>query len=102
MERNYILVTRWSVRLKKTWKLLLPVKIEKVYENSALLTITDYADQDRQNASELNFKIVANFHAMTKNLGGGTVLAFPPETEEDRKNNGLDHIQPASGRMTRA
>ena len=60
-------------------------KIEKVYENSALLTITDYADQDRQNASELNFKIVANFHAMTKNLGGGTVLAFPPETEEDRK-----------------
>ena len=25
-------------------------KIEKVYENSALLTITDYADQDRQNA----------------------------------------------------
>ena len=60
-------------------------KIEKVYENSALLTITDYADQDRQNASELNFKIVANFHAMTKNLGGGTVLAFTPETEEDRK-----------------
>ncbi|KMO55913.1 hypothetical protein PZ03_07320, partial [Lacticaseibacillus rhamnosus] len=59
-------------------------------------------DQDRQNASELNFKIVANFHAMTKNLGGGTVLAFPPETEEDRKNNDPDHIQPASGRMTRA
>ena len=84
-KKNYILVTRWSVRLKKTWKLLFTGKIEKVYENSALLTITDYADQDRQNASELNFKIVANFHAMTKNLGGGTVLAFPPEAEEDRK-----------------
>ena len=44
-------------------------KIEKVYENSALLSITDYADKDRQNAAELNFKIVANFHAMTQNLG---------------------------------
>ena len=60
-------------------------KIEKVYENSALLSITDYADKDRQNAAELNFKIVANFHAMTQNLGGGTVLAFPPEPAEEPK-----------------
>ena len=30
-------------------------------------------------------KIVANFHAMTQNLGGGTVLAFPPEPAEEPK-----------------
>ncbi|MFD1484392.1 DUF2187 domain-containing protein [Lacticaseibacillus baoqingensis] len=52
--------------------------VQKVYENSALLDITDYASADKQNAAELNFKIVINFKAIQKNFGGG-VIEDPPE-----------------------
>ncbi len=57
--------------------------VQKVYENSALLTITDYAAGDRQNAAELNFKIVINFKAITKNLGGGVIDPEPAPEEEN-------------------
>ncbi|WP_125702559.1 DUF2187 domain-containing protein [Lacticaseibacillus daqingensis] len=57
--------------------------VQKVYENSALLTITDYDAGDRQNATELNFKIVINFKAIVKNLGGG--IPNPEPTPEEDK-----------------
>lgn len=55
--------------------------VQKVYENSALLDITDYEDRDKQNATELNFKIVINFKAIEKNFGGG-IPNPEPEPEE--------------------
>lgn len=53
--------------------------VQKLYENSALLDITDYATADKQNVTELNFKIVINFKAVRKNLGGGVIPEDPPE-----------------------
>ncbi|MCX2456229.1 DUF2187 domain-containing protein [Lacticaseibacillus nasuensis] len=52
--------------------------VEKKYENSVLLDITDYDQRDKQNVTELNFKIVVNLKAITKNFGGGV----EPEPEE--------------------
>jgi uncharacterized protein YkvS len=57
--------------------------VQKVYENSALLDITDYETSDKTNAAELNFKIVINFKAITKNLGGGRPNPSPSEDEAD-------------------
>ena len=56
--------------------------VQKVYENSALLDITDYEVADKQNVTELNFKIVINFKAIEKNLGGGVIDPEPvPQAE---------------------
>ncbi|KRN25872.1 DUF2187 domain-containing protein [Lacticaseibacillus camelliae] len=60
--------------------------VQKKYENSALLAITDYDPSDKQNAAELNFKIVINFKAVTKNLGGGHPDP-EPEPEPDHQTN---------------
>ncbi|KRN27971.1 hypothetical protein IV38_GL001812 [Lactobacillus selangorensis] len=38
--------------------------VEKVYENSALLSITQYASADRTHAMELNHKIVVSLARM--------------------------------------
>ncbi|MCD2256810.1 DUF2187 domain-containing protein [Agrilactobacillus fermenti] len=41
--------------------------VDKVYENSALLTITDYNSQaDQLNVEELNHRIVVNFKQFIK------------------------------------
>ncbi|WP_390407284.1 DUF2187 domain-containing protein [Lacticaseibacillus jixiensis] len=58
--------------------------VQKMYENSALLDITDYAAADKQNVAELNFKIVINFKAIRKNFGGGH--ADPEPTAEEAEN----------------
>lgn len=44
-------------------------KVEKIYENSALLSITSYDPIDETSISDLNHKIVVNF----KNLKVGRV-----------------------------
>ncbi|MFD1430081.1 DUF2187 domain-containing protein [Lacticaseibacillus mingshuiensis] len=54
--------------------------VQKMYENSALLNITDFDASDKQNVAELNFKIVINFKSIVKNLGGGRI--DPPAEEE--------------------
>lgn len=57
--------------------------VEKKYENSVLLSITDYDTRDKQNATELNFKIVVNLKAITKNFGGGVEPEPEPEEEAE-------------------
>lgn len=59
-------------------------KVQKKYENSALVDITDYDPSDKQNAAELNFKIVINFKAVTKNLGGDHPDPEPVEVPDPR------------------
>lgn len=59
--------------------------VQKVYENSALLDITQYEDADKQNATELNFKIVINFKSIVKNEGGGRPNPEPESDEASEK-----------------
>lgn len=60
--------------------------VQKVYENSALLDITEYQDDDRKNARDLNFKIVINFKAILENFGGG-IPNPAPETDDATPSN---------------
>lgn len=39
--------------------------VEKVYENSALINITDFDPADKANVSELNNKLVVNLKQLT-------------------------------------
>ncbi|KRL60808.1 DUF2187 family protein [Latilactobacillus fuchuensis] len=39
--------------------------VEKVYENSALINITDFDPADKTNVSELNNKLVVNLKQLT-------------------------------------
>ncbi len=71
-----------TVKVKEDMERPFTGTVQKVYENSALLTITDYESADKQNAAELNFKIVINFKAIVKNLGGGRPNPEPAEAEE--------------------
>ncbi|WP_297816898.1 DUF2187 domain-containing protein [uncultured Lactobacillus sp.] len=41
-------------------------KVEKIYENSALLAITSYDPEDEASVSELNNKMVINFKKLKK------------------------------------
>lgn len=41
-------------------------KVEKVYENSALLAITSYDPEDESSVNELNNKMVINFKNLKK------------------------------------
>lgn len=41
-------------------------KVEKIYENSALLAITSYDPEDESSVSELNNKMVINFKKLKK------------------------------------
>jgi uncharacterized protein YkvS len=41
-------------------------KVEKIYENSALLEITDYDPVDKGTVSDLNNKMVVSFKNMKK------------------------------------
>ena len=39
-------------------------KVEKIYENSALLAITSYDPEDESSVNELNNKMVINFKSL--------------------------------------
>ena len=41
-------------------------KVEKIYENSALLQITAFSPEDKDTVSDLNNKMVVNFKHLTK------------------------------------
>ncbi|MCI7590323.1 MAG: DUF2187 domain-containing protein, partial [Lactobacillus johnsonii] len=41
-------------------------KVEKIYENSALLAITSYDPEDESSVNELNNKMVINFKSLKK------------------------------------
>ena len=41
-------------------------KVEKIYENSALLAITSYDPEDESSVNELNNKMVINFKNLKK------------------------------------
>ena len=41
-------------------------KVEKIYENSALLAITSYDPEDESSVNELNNKMVINFKILKK------------------------------------
>lgn len=41
-------------------------KVEKIYENSALLAITSYDTEDESSVNELNNKMVINFKSLKK------------------------------------
>ena len=41
-------------------------KVEKIYENSALLAITSYDPEDESSVNELNNKMVINFKKLKK------------------------------------
>ena len=41
-------------------------KVEKIYENSALLAITSYDPEDESSVNELNNKMVINFKRLKK------------------------------------
>lgn len=41
-------------------------KVEKIYENSALLQITAFAPEDKDAVNDLNSKMVVNFKNLTK------------------------------------
>lgn len=41
-------------------------KVEKIYENSALLAITSYDPEDESSVNELNNKMVVNFKKLKK------------------------------------
>ena len=41
-------------------------KVEKIYENSALLAITSYDPEDESSVNELNTKMVINFKNLKK------------------------------------
>lgn len=40
--------------------------VEKIYENSALLTITSYDEEDEGSVIDLNNKLVVNFKSLKK------------------------------------
>ncbi|WP_225048046.1 DUF2187 domain-containing protein [Lacticaseibacillus kribbianus] len=75
-----------TVKVKEDMEQPFTGTVQKVYENSALLAITNYESADRQNAAELNFKIVINFKAIVKNLGGGKPNPEPEETDETKED----------------
>ncbi len=53
--------------VKEDVKLAFTGTVEKIYENSALLTIDDFDQTDAAAVSELNNKIVVNFNDLKKN-----------------------------------
>lgn len=55
--------------------------VEKLYANSALLTITSFNDEDKTIVEDLKHKTVVNYKHILK--GGKAVI--PPKPEEDAK-----------------
>lgn len=55
-----------SASVKEDIKNAFTGKVEKIYENSALLEIIENAAEDDTAVSELNNKIVVNLHSIKK------------------------------------
>ena len=55
-------------------------KVEKIYENSVLLSITSYEPEDETNVSDLNGKIVVSFKNLKK-------LAKKPSKQAETPTN---------------
>ncbi|WEV41232.1 DUF2187 domain-containing protein [Lactobacillus sp. ESL0684] len=79
-------------------------KVEKIYENSAMLAIIDYDPADKTAVSDLNKKLVVNFknlkpapkrkvkeiQALAKSDVKVEKIATPETTDEDSKKNTKD------------